>query len=195
MFDTFVLYLIVYVSFHFFQFKDYKWNVLVTSLFTVALIVGLFMSKKSTWWNTVFCFPLGMWYGYYKDRIEVILKKRGVYWVVSAAMILVFGIFWAYRYRCAGTVYIILSALFALVVVLVTMKVKVGNPILRFLGKHLFSIYILQRIPFMILQRFFENIYLYFIFSFLFTLMISILYDKAYAKLKTSVIISTSHSN
>ena len=39
-------------------------------------------------------------------------------------------------------------------VVLVTMKIRVYNPVLEWFGKHVFSIYILQRIPMIILDRF-----------------------------------------
>ncbi|MDO4344840.1 MAG: hypothetical protein Q4C50_08570 [Eubacteriales bacterium] len=38
-------------------------------------------------------------------------------------------------------------------IVLITMKISIHNPILNWLGEHTFEIYILQRIPMMILQR------------------------------------------
>lgn len=183
MFDTFVLYLLIFVTFRFINCSDYKWNLFAFSGLTVLFVVVLFFTKNSTWWNTVFCFPLGMWYGYFKEKIEVNLKKPTVHWRIGTAVLLAFGVLFLIRYRFYRTVFIIVSVLFALIVVLITMKVKLGNPVLRFLGNHLFSIYILQRIPFMVLQPKIGNRYVYFVASFIITLIMAVLYDKAFHKL------------
>lgn len=43
--------------------------------------------------------------------------------------------------------YAIGAVVFALVVVMFTMKMQLGNSLLEFAGKHLFGLYIMQRLP------------------------------------------------
>lgn len=131
------------------------------------------------------CFPLGIWYGYFMEKIEAVLRKQMLYWITAISMILMFGTIYLYH---TGVAYIIVSALFAFVVTLVTMKVNIGNPILKFLGRHVFSIYILQRIPFMVLKNFIGNVYLYFVFSLIITLIIAVLYDMSFERVKSMVV-------
>ena len=185
MFDTFVLYLLVFVVF---RFRDIKWNLVIFTGLTTILAVVLFFAKNETWWNTILCFPLGMWYGYYKDRIDGLMRKQLTYWVVTIPLALILGMVLRFHYRDRGITYVIVSALFALFVTLATMKVNVGNAVLRFLGKHLFSIYILQRIPFMIFQNYIENVYLFFVASLAVTLVMAVLYDMAFERVKGAVI-------
>ena len=44
--------------------------------------------------------------------------------------------------------------LILLVLVVLSMKIKIGNRLLQFFGAHVFSIYILQRIPMLLLSHF-----------------------------------------
>ena len=44
--------------------------------------------------------------------------------------------------------------LFTLGIVMITMKVKITNPVLEWFGNHVFSVYILQRIPMILLSRY-----------------------------------------
>ena len=49
--------------------------------------------------------------------------------------------------------YAIGAVVFALVVVMFTMKMQLGNSLLEFAGKHLFGLYIMQRLPMALLQH------------------------------------------
>ena len=65
--------------------------------------------------------------------------------------------------------------------VLVTLKVNIGNKMLYFLGKNTFNIYILQRISYLIYDRvglLQYNIYYYFLASLITTLVLVIIFDK-----------------
>ena len=65
------------------------------------------------------------------------------------------------------------------VIVTVTMRVDISNKILEFFGKYLFEIYILMRIPMIILLKFnITNTYLFVIISFIITLLIAVLFKK-----------------
>ena len=62
-----------------------------------------------------------------------------------------------------------------------TAKLVPDNPFLKFLGKHVFSIYILQRIPMMILAErgnIAAHPYSYFIITFAVTIVAALLFDE-----------------
>lgn len=186
MFVVLVLYLIVYVSFLLFR-KNKGIALVTTTLFTVAYIVIMynFSDKESYWYNTALCFPIGLWYSYFKERIEAFVMKNGI--VYHIALIAVFALFMLTHFnKLPITVYIIWTVLFTLLVVLITMKLKIGNKVLYWLGNHVFSIYIFQRLPMSVFVRF-ENIasnrYLFFILSFVVTAIIAELFDRGVAAL------------
>lgn len=121
------------------------------TLLTLCLAVVLKVAGKGQWWyDTVLCYPAGMWYSLCKAEIDKSLQKKQVYYPALICVILVF--FLLYRMDSA-TSYCICTAVFSLAFVLITMKVRIGNKALAWLGNHLFEIYILQRIPMIILSR------------------------------------------
>ncbi|MBQ3584017.1 MAG: hypothetical protein IJA27_04830, partial [Lachnospiraceae bacterium] len=71
--------------------------------------------------------------------------------------------------------------LFVLCIVLVTMKVVIGNCILDWCGSHLMPLFILQRIPMLVFGKytyFMGRPYLYFGLSFVITVIMAWLFDK-----------------
>lgn len=184
MFVTFALYLAVYCSFRIFPKKSDTFHLIVLTGFSLALLVILYFSKESYWWNTLLCFPLGMWYSHFQKRIDSFMGVAKRYWATALPLFSVFILLWFIniRVRSLGKGYIVLAMLFALCVVSLTMKVKIGNRVLGFFGKHVFSIYILQRIPMMILQPFISNIYLYFLVCFAVTVGMAVGFDYLFGK-------------
>ena len=136
--------------------------VVPTAVFTVlafALMVGLRILKgKEYWWyDTLMCYPLGMWYYIAKPTIDKYLLKDFSKWFSAAAItVTVFG-YLAYLlpiYHKMRKIFIPEALVFALVIALVSMRVSVDNKVLRWFGKRVFSVYILQRIPMMIFSKF-----------------------------------------
>ena len=71
----------------------------------------------------------------------------------------------------------------------ITYCVKIDNAILQFLGKYGFEIYILQRIPDMILQPYLSGYEIpYFLISFSLTLLMAISYQKVLGLMTTKVL-------
>lgn len=186
MFVVFVLYILIYLSFRRFTFKDIKWNLVIFSLMACVVAILLYIFKKSHWWNTLLCFSLGMWFGYYKQRIDSFMKNNKNYWITFVVLILAFFALWFVhiKIRNLGKGYIFLSLLFALVVVAITMKVQIGNKVLNFFGEHVFSIYILQRIPMMVFQKLITNAFLYFVVCFAITIVIAVGFDYIFNQVK-----------
>ena len=130
-------------------------------------------------------FPLGMWYRYLQPKIDALLQRSGfVYSLAVCGTLLVFGFSGKYLKR-GVEFYSLWACAFAGLLVLLTMKIKPGNSVLTFLGSHVFSIYILQRIPMMVLSRlgFAAKPLQFLALSFACTVVIALLFDKITGKL------------
>lgn len=83
------------------------------------------------------------------------------------------------------------NMIFAAAVVLFTMRVSINNKVLRWCGKHLFGLYILQRIPMIVFREIGlsdYNIYLYFIVCLAVTVVIAWLFEKYVGKLWSFIV-------
>lgn len=126
----------------------------VVCLFSAILwLVLRFVAHKENWWvDTIAAFPLGMLFGAGKDNIDAFLAKYQGVWFAILACVSAFFIIWHHLHGV--DVYGISSCLFCLMVVLASMKIRMGNPALKWLGKNAFFIYILQRLPMLVLSYF-----------------------------------------
>ena len=153
LFVVLALYVLVFVSFWFLWNRPIPAAAILTGL-TVGLGCLLFYAgKEDYWYNTLAAFPLGMWFALGKDRLLSFLQKSPLRrWLFTAAAILVFGAGILLRGR--GLVfYTICEAGFLLCVVAALLILRFDNPLLRFFGRHVFSIFILQRIPMRVLAH------------------------------------------
>lgn len=175
MFVTFVLYILIAACFIGFR-RGGALPLILFSVATAGTALVLYWAKaESPWWyNTIFCFPAGMWYSFFKDRIDGILSQY--YWGVFIALVLLNAVLF-YGLRFHSDVFCAFSVAFSLLVVTITFKVRVRNPFLAELGKHVFSFYILQRLAFLMLSGLSSNIFLYFVSSFILALALSFSYD------------------
>lgn len=148
-FDTLVFYLITLAAMLLIRRIRYKTQVFCT-LITVLCVAFWFGMRKlrgaETWWyDTVLCFPAGLWYGLLQDKIDALAKKTLLWWggllCIGAAFLML------YLRRGDIVMYTLCTAVFCVLLVWITMKVRFQNPVLLWLGKRSFSIYILQRIP------------------------------------------------
>lgn len=181
-FSILIMYLITYISSKITKNKiNSKTNAIITILSLIYIVIMYFL-KDSYWYNITLCYVAGLWYGLYKDKVDKMLKSKYLF-VIIANIILFIAL---YILRGNLIIYEILSVEFCLLIVFTTYKVKIGNKILDFLGKYSFEIYILQRIPDIILQKYLNNyIYLYFFMSLGITLIISMIFKKITNKLNS----------
>ena len=189
MFITFALYLIVFFSFRCFRFQDLKGNLIILTAISAVLFTVLFFVKESYWWDTLFCFPIGMWFAYLEKPINTFMRKNKNYYLTATPLLLLFLGLWFFHVHIHdfGKAFAVLPPLFALSVVVLTMKVKIGNKILDFFGKHVFSIYILQRIPMIVFEKRIDNRYLFFIITFTCTVALAIGFDYLFGKAKAAI--------
>ena len=125
----------------------------VLFLFVLSFSVNVWLSQeKGEWWyNTIMSYPMGFLYSSYKEPIERFLKKY--YWLSVVVFLLLFVFIFRWPTDRLRLSFNALSTVFAMLVVLLTMKASINNLPLRWVGQHLFPIYIYMRIPMIILEN------------------------------------------
>lgn len=139
----------------FFSFRRYRQNIgggiffiVIVSLILIGL---LYFAKrpKASWYNTILCYPAGMYFSVYKNKTEEWAEKNYtkslmtsflLFFIIHIANLQLPSYVNAYSYNVE-------SIIFTFLVVLLTMKVHVGNKMLYWFGLNLFPLYIYQRIP------------------------------------------------
>lgn len=180
------LYLIVFVAFMLAG-RNHTAGVILTTVFSLGFVLVQMLLKRSSWcYDTIILFSAGMIFSLSRPFIEKNLaKSRLVYPAAAAAAAAAYLFF--YKKRSAGIeFYSMWAILFMALVVLFTMKVKIGNPVLSFFGSHVFSIYILQRIPMIIFSKLglaSANKYLFVVLCFSATVMLAVIFDRLTGKL------------
>lgn len=117
-----------------------------------------------------------------KESDSWINKGKKYYAVACIAVLLLFIIAWLMQ-RMHHLFYPMYDVAFVLLLIMMIMRLDFKAPLLVVVGKHVFSIYILQRLVFSIGEflDFNNNAYLFLCITFIVTLLISIIYDKIFA--------------
>lgn len=153
MLATFLMYIFIYLSFM--VSGKYKWlGVTLTTLLTMGYIAAMVETEflELRFYDTIFCFPLGMLYSSVKPRIDKLVMKNDVVWsavavaLVAALMYCAQNRFDTINHRLG------LYALAPLVIVVMMMKLNISSSILDWFGRHIFSFFMLQRIPMLLLR-------------------------------------------
>lgn len=189
MFDTFVLYIMVIVSFLVFK-RAHKIALLCVCLLSVGYVVlAKNVGLSSVFYSTVLCFPLGMIFSTAKPRIDKIFMKNDIIWFTGFfAGVVIFAFF--SQNRNQNFLFYVLFTFFALmVIVLFMMKVNIKSSVLDWFGQHIFSFFILQRIPMILLRAFgFNKDGCFFvIISFFATVFLSVIFDAFTNKLDSII--------
>lgn len=183
MFVTFVLYLLIIISFNIFK-KDSKKGILLTTILTIIYMFIIYKLKPTWWWDTVLCFPFGMLYSCYKEKVQNIMFKNKNYFILLTCITMLYVLTNILFKIHITIIYPLVAILFCLVIVFITMKFQINNKILTWCGKNLFWIYILQRIPMIILKRYQVNnmSYVFFIISLIITVLLTLIYSYVFDK-------------
>lgn len=158
----------------------------------VVFILALFCAGRDPWWyNTLLCYPLGMWYFLYRDKIDRVMSRNTVYWPVLALTAVAFVIAHKFWNPISGPVHMLTMLLFTLCVVFLTMKVQLHSPILIYCGRHLQGLYLLHRLPFILIgdyvpYRSGNGIYLYFALGVAGAFLLDALFSRAMTFLRGS---------
>ncbi len=186
MFVTFALYIIVIVSFFIFR-KSNILGLVATIIFTIGFVFveAEVLDLHLMYYDTIFCFPLGMVFAVLKPYIDKILMKNDIIW--SIALCGLFTVFMYFSQNRTETVYhrMMFFATMPVLITVLMMKVNISSSILDWFGNHIFSFFMLQRIPMMLLHYFGlnRNSYFFLAVSFFATIVISTVFDECMTKL------------
>ena len=182
-------YLFSFVSFSICK-KNYKIGAIIVTLLCIVYICVLKVYKPGYWYNTVLCYPLGMWYSLYRKKIENMVMKNDLsYFFILLLAIFLYGILYS-RHGVNVWFYSGWAILFTILVMLLSLKIQFNNYFLQFLGNHIFSIYILQRLPMNALNHYGKiamHPYLSFVLAFICTLFIALVFDRFTAELDRKI--------
>ncbi|MBQ8228318.1 MAG: transcriptional regulator [Clostridia bacterium] len=179
-FATLFLYLFVFIAFKISKSHNII-GLTITSVLILAFVFILMrLDRPQYCFNTVACYPLGMLFALTKPKIEKFLFYNDI--TYSITLLVVFSLFiLSFKFIREGFIcHSICSMLFIILVVIISAKVKLNNGFLTLMGNHVFSIYILQRIPMMILANLGLNkdVYVFLLLSFLATISLALIFDK-----------------
>lgn len=150
MFAIFVLYIITYLSFRVVR-NHPLLSLIMTTVCSLVYIYFISKIQPARFTNTCLCYSLGLWYSYFKDKIDSLAKKNIFYYSFFIVFLAVFLIIAPQR-NDNVMIYNLESVLFCLIVVMASMKISFHSRVLKWFGKYLFWVYILQRIPMSLLS-------------------------------------------
>ena len=137
--------------------KERKWlSFWLLVLFTIALFVFLHETKERWWYNTLTAYLFGAFFSLEKEKWKSILDKPIAWFIITIFSVGATVILKPYSWH--SSLYLVMTITYCMFVICVTQKVPIYNRILYWIGSHLFGIYILMRIPMLILERIPVNI-------------------------------------
>lgn len=179
------LYIFTYVAFSVYKDKNSKavLNIFILSVLYMAVMYKL--GKEHWWYDTILCYSYGMFFSLYRQKIENFIDESTGAWLLSL-IIFSIGYIVTYFYRNTNPlIYQINVFLFVAAITTFTMHFVIDNRILQWLGSNLFELYILQRLPMMILKPYILTEeatpsikYIYVVSCFAITIIISTIYSK-----------------
>lgn len=181
-------YIFTYITFSVYkhEFTKAVIGVFVLSVFYMAILCK--MGKDYWWYDTILCYFIGMLFSLYRSQIELCINNSLASWIFH---LFIFGVGFmiAYQYKSNFIIYQLQMFCFVATIITFTMRFVVDSTLLQWLGRNLFELYILQRLPMMILKPFIltnESTsitkYIYVLFCFIFTLIIAIVYRQTVSK-------------
>lgn len=161
------------------------WSIISAYTYTIALIAAMSMLKLGTWWYySLLAFPTGIALKAYEKK-EGRTKQRDA--MVVVVSLLLFFLFYAIRYYNGKTVdsYVVwvlcklmASSAFAALMLSISYFVRFDNPVLCFLAKLSYNIYLIHMLFYTILRSDFLYIEIDFLY-FAITIILSVLYSFA----------------
>lgn len=185
------LYIVTFLAFFFAKPKHYPLSIAFVFLFTVIYMFFMEKHKGGWWYDTAICYVAGMLFSYHvekiRNHISRILNKKLYF---ADLFILISAFIFVYQFRKGNVWWFeILSVLFSLIVIMLTVKFKCTSPIYSYVGKNLFCFYIYQRIPMILFKDSLGsyNIYLYFFVCLVCTILISVVMIHFYSWLHKKI--------
>ncbi len=125
--------------------KKYRYCLMASVMAANVILVAVlqYSGLPKYWFNTLFVYSFGMLYAIFRGTIEKAMRKTK--WYIAALAAVCAGIVVIVAFNLNHLVfYSLMACLFASFIVLISMYVRIQNPVLIWLGKLCFSIYIVH---------------------------------------------------
>ena len=155
------------ISFYFYSYFSFK--LAKNNIFLGIIIINIFCflhekvafayyyQKQTFTVDTILCFVIGFYYSLMKIHLDKIIMKNDIFYFLILSLILFI------YYECSKILTLfflsIKNALFSILVVILSMKIKLKNEFLKFLNFHSYSIYLFQRLIMMLTYK--KKIFVY----------------------------------
>ena len=195
-FDIVILYLLTFAVFIFTKKRMLLGTAIMTVVsFAAVIVIREFKGAEYWWYDTIMCYHLGMWYALAKPYIDEKLLPDFNKWFSCTAITTAVFFTMHYVYEASGKsrkIFIPAALVFALMISLISMRIGINNSILQWFGKRVFGIYILQRIPMIILSHFGanENPFLFTAAVFALTIVLAEIFERSMDKLDIALRLS-----
>lgn len=196
-FDIFVLYAFTFISFFIIKWKRFSqmllFPVVLNTILSIAFIWVFkthFAYMGTRWYNTFILFVLGMWYSYFRETVEKVMMKNDVIFYTVFAFTVCAYLYTYLHNDDNFAYYVVWSVIFTLGIVFITMKVRIESELLKWFGEHIFSIYILQRIPMHIMVHFGidqRHKYVFMVLAIAFSCAIAAVFDYFTGKISNAI--------
>lgn len=146
------LYIFTFITFTVFGLNHRKavFGIFVLSLLYMAIVCAL--GKEYWWYDTILCYFWGMLFSLYRGKAEHFINENFWSWLFFVLVFATGFISLHFYKNFSWVVYQLWVFCFLAFVITFTMRYMIDSRFLRGGGANLFELYILQRLPMMILQ-------------------------------------------
>ena len=208
--NWYILAILILYALSFFAFLPIKFSnkksmhILCATIMTIITVGVAFLlfrvNRESYYYNTLLIYPLGIWYSILKPYIDkFVMRNHIIYFVVL--LIGLFAFIYSHNHIAdqpylendlhftLSLPYTLWSFAFTLFIVLLTMKLRIKSFVFTWLGEHIFTVYMLQRVPMMILKQIGldQYKYLFVIISLVTSIPLAIAFDALFKKLWSKI--------
>jgi membrane-bound acyltransferase YfiQ involved in biofilm formation len=158
---------------------------LLMAVLTGILFLVLYWRKESWWYNTLTAYLFGMVVAYRREWLDDMLEKTGCWCLITVLSLAVTIVLKPVSRHPLQ--HLVMTVSYCLLLLCITKKVPAFHPVLHWLGTHLFEIYILMRIPMILMKEsalmLFMNPAVFVLTSFVITLVLAYLYHLLFSAL------------
>ena len=139
--------------------------------FVALMVVEILLGFQTYYYNIVYFFPVGMFYSLLKKPFDRIVMKNNFVW---ASVFLVSLLGFCFTKQISSLLYPVWCTFGMLMILCLTMKVKIGNKALIWLGTTTFFNFTLQGIPQILFTKYLNNNYLIYVLVIVTTLLLTL---------------------
>jgi membrane-bound acyltransferase YfiQ involved in biofilm formation len=187
--DWFVFCILFFYFICSFSFLSKKKTLLIGSIIltlstVIYSVVLVYFGKEDYWVDTAFCFAVGVWVSFFKDKILTFTNKKINFVLASLLFLMLFLALVYFVQKTNGVLKLPLeiakNSSFVVLVLLFCLKINNKSKLFELMGKASFSIYILQRFPMIIASKYLQidNALLFYLTCFLSAIVFGLLFQK-----------------